>query len=730
MARRGRPRKQTGLAPETKRSIIIIILFVLGLLSVLALFDIAGLFGTYMNSALSYTFGWTRYLFPVFILAFTYLLYRGREHEVSLLLYSGLILLGLSINGFLHFVLGPDQMFRAVEKGIGGGYVGFLVSMGLVKMVGQVGGFIVLISLMLISIILLFNAPLSHVGRKCMGLRARDEEDEDDDEDEYEEGEDDEEYEEEDDEEYEDEDEEGVEEVDEEIDEEEAEEEEVDDEQDEMVGAIPKVKYNADKIALPMSLLQKQSEKPTGGDIKAGRKRIEKTLANFGIDVEMADAKVGPTVTQYSFKPAPGVKLSKITGLQDNLALALAAHPLRIEAPIPGQSYVGIEVPNKQVATVNLREILESKEFAQRKSNLMVGLGKDVAGKPWVVNIAKMPHLLVAGATGSGKSVCLNSIIVSLLYQNTPESLRLIMVDPKRVELPVYNGIPHLLTPVITDVKKTVNALKWAIGEMDRRYEILAQAGKRNIASYNESADEEMPYLVIIIDELADLMVVAAAEIETSIIRLTQMARAVGIHLVLATQRPSVNVITGLIKANVPARIAFSVASLTDSRTILDSPGAEKLIGRGDMLFLTADLGKPRRVQGAFIGDDEIKQIVRYLKDALELPVEYNEEIVQKQGGGGSFDVGGSSGGSDDYDELFEDAKDAVLKAKKASASLLQRRLRVGYARAARLIDELEEAGIVGPAQGSKPREILVTSYEDADDVDYDDDDSDEMQDE
>lgn len=710
MARRGRPPKKEGLAPETKRSILIIILFVIGLLCVLALFGVAGLFGMYINSALTYTFGWTRYIVPLFILAFTYLLYRGREHEISWLIYTGISVLGLSINGFLHFILGPTQMFQAVEKGIGGGYVGFLLSKGLYTMVGSVGGFVVLISLFLISIILLFNAPLSQVCKTCIGMRSTEGDDD-------EEGDEEEEYEE-DDVDYEDEEgdleEEGIDEEDIDQEDEDLDEEVV--EEDDMVGAIPRVQYNADKIQLPLDLLQKQAEKPTGADIKTGSKRIQKTLSTFGIDVEMTEAKVGPTVTQYTFKPAPGVKLSKITALQDNLSLALAAHPLRIEAPIPGQSLVGLEVPNKQVATVNLRDILESKDFVARKSSLMISLGKDVAGKPWVVDIAKMPHLLVAGATGSGKSVCLNTIIVSLLYQNTPETLRLILVDPKRVELPTYNGIPHLLTPVITDVKKCVNALKWAIGEMDRRYEILAQAGKRNIASYNEKIEEPMPYIVIVIDELADLMVVAAAEIETSIIRLTQMARAVGIHIVLATQRPSVDVITGLIKANVPARIAFSVASLTDSRTILDTPGAEKLIGRGDMLFLTADLGKPRRIQGAFISDDEIKKIVRYLKDALELPVEYNEEIVQKQGSGGSVSNSDFSFSDDGGDELFEDAKEVVIRAQKASASLLQRRLRVGYARAARLIDLLEEAGIVGAAQGSKPREILILNEEDIDD--------------
>jgi S-DNA-T family DNA segregation ATPase FtsK/SpoIIIE len=716
MARRGR-RKRNALAPETKQSIAILVLFVFGLLTVLSLFDVGGLFGIYLNKALTAVFGWTRYVIPLFILSFTYLLYRGRHEHISRLLYIGLFTLWVSINGFLHFMLGHESFESAMHEGIGGGFIGYILSIGLFQAVGTVGGYILLVTLFLISWALMFNEPLSYIWQRCNPFMVDecDDEEDDDDEEEYEE-----------DEEYEDDEEEtdDVEYEDDDVDEEGEDDEEpvmapgvvADLNENTGVAAIPKVSFDADKIQLPIDLLMPQQDQPTGADIKSGKKRIKKTFENFGIDVEMGDTKVGPTVTQYTFKPAAGVRVNKITALQDNLSLALAAHPLRIEAPIPGESLIGLEVPNKQVATVNLRSILESKDFVKRKNNLMVALGKDVAGKPWVVDIAKMPHLLVAGATGSGKSVCLNTLIVSLLYQNTPETLRLIMVDPKRVELPMYNGIPHLLTPVITDVKKCVNALKWAIGEMDRRYEVLASAGFRNIASYNKKADEPMPYLLIVIDELADLMVVASAEIETSIIRLTQMARAVGIHLILATQRPSVDVITGLIKANVPARIAFSVASVTDSRTILDSPGAEKLIGRGDMLYLTADLGKPRRIQGAFIGDDEIKKIVRYLKDALDLPVEYNEEITEKQGGA-SFVGDGSAPAKDDMgDELFEDAKQVVIKAQKASASLLQRRLRVGYARAARLIDLLEEAGIVGPSQGSKAREIYVTAEEDVDD--------------
>jgi S-DNA-T family DNA segregation ATPase FtsK/SpoIIIE len=470
--------------------------------------------------------------------------------------------------------------------------------------------------------------------------------------------------------------------------------------------------YNTNdiKIDLPLSLLDNKAGKPVSGNTRNNSLVIQRTMENFGIPVEMGEASVGPTITRYTFKPAEGIKLSRVTALSNDLALALAAHPIRIEAPIPGRSLVGIEVPNKAKAVVSLREILSSKEYRKSKGPLKVALGRDVTGKTWSYDITKMPHLLIAGATNSGKSVCINSIIVSLLYHNNPSDLRFIMVDPKRVELPIYNGIPHLLTPVITDVNKTVNALKWCLNEMDRRFEMLSQYKKRDIQSYNEAAKEKMPHLVFIVDELADLMIVAAKEIEASIIRLTQMARAVGIHIILATQRPSVDVITGLIKANVPARIAFSVASGVDSKTILDTTGAEKLIGQGDMLFTTAEFSRPKRIQGVFIGETEIKRVINHIKEQSG-HFEYVNEITERQkvegiAGGGMDDQSGSE------DVMFEQAKELVIQSGKASASFLQRRLSVGYARAARLIDELEEDGIVGPANGSKPREIFVNKEE------------------
>ncbi len=463
-------------------------------------------------------------------------------------------------------------------------------------------------------------------------------------------------------------------------------------------------------IELSLDLLTPRTNKPSAGDVRRAQEVIGKTLANFGIDIEMGEVSVGPTVTQYTFKPAEGIKLSRITALGNDLALALAAHPIRIEAPIPGKSLVGIEVPNETIATVGLREILESDPFLRRGSSLTIALGKDVAGASWVAPLDRMPHLLVAGATGSGKTVSLNTIIVSLLYQNGPDRLRFILIDPKRVELPAYNGIPHLLAPVITDVPKTVNALKWTLGEMERRFAILASSGKRDIASYNQEANGEgMPYLIVVIDELADLMVAAASEVEGAIIRLAQMSRAVGIHLIVATQRPSVDILTGLIKANITSRMAFAVPSSTDSRTILDTAGAEKLLGRGDMLFTSAELSKPKRLQGAFVGDDEIARVVTAIKSQSGEP-DYRDEITVRQMPGAQSAIPGVP--SPDEDPLLEDAKQEIRNAGKASASLLQRRLSVGYARAARLLDILESQGFIGPGEGAKPREVLTTGGE------------------
>jgi S-DNA-T family DNA segregation ATPase FtsK/SpoIIIE len=454
------------------------------------------------------------------------------------------------------------------------------------------------------------------------------------------------------------------------------------------------------KVAIPLDLLEYRANNANSGDVERSMEIIYHTFEQFGIPVEMGETA---TVTQYTLRPAQGVKLARIIGLQNDLALALAAHPIRIEAPIPGKSLVGIEVPNQTIATVSLRDLMESKAFKGRTNNTAIPLGKDVAGTTWTASLEKMPHLLVAGATGSGKSVCLNTIIVSLLYENGPDELKFIMVDPKRVEMKPYEGIPHLLIPPITKADDTVNALKWTVREMERRLDVLSRFGARDINSYNERAEEKMPKIVVVIDELADLMTGSGREVEATIVRIAQMARAVGIHLVLATQRPSVDVITGLIKANIPARIAFAVASQMDSRTILDCAGAEKLLGRGDMLYTSAEMSKPKRLQGAYLSDAEIERVVSFLKQ--EGTPEYNYAITETSRSGTVLDDGG------DDDPLLDEAVQSMIQAGRASTSLLQRRLKIGYGRAARIMDLLEEKGIIGPGEGSKPREVLVTEW-------------------
>jgi S-DNA-T family DNA segregation ATPase FtsK/SpoIIIE len=461
-----------------------------------------------------------------------------------------------------------------------------------------------------------------------------------------------------------------------------------------------------------IDLLNQKQDKADAGDVNANAQIIHDTFENFNIEVEMEGANIGPRVTQYTLKPPTGVKLTKITALENNLSLDLAAHSIRMEAPIPGKRAVGIEVPNVRSATVRTSSILLSPQWQEMKSSLSLAIGKDISGTAVVADLDIMPHLLVAGQTGSGKSVMINTILTSLLYRNSPADLKLILVDPKQVELKPYDEIPHLLTPVITEPEKCISALKWAVAEMERRYRALAEVGKRNIGEYNNLKKEEgMPYIVIVIDELADLMMMAARDVEALIVRIAQKARAVGIHLVLATQRPSVDVITGLIKANVPARIAFTTASQVDSRTIIDGVGAEKLLGQGDMLFSTADMPKPKRVQGALIGEQETAKVTDFIR--MQRPPQYDEEVVsqpvQLNGKGG---VVADYGGQDADDDMWRDAVRVVIENHKASTSLLQRRLRIGYGRAARLIETMEEQGIVGQADGSRPREVLVRSLD------------------
>ena len=473
----------------------------------------------------------------------------------------------------------------------------------------------------------------------------------------------------------------------------------------------------------PLSLLEMDRGKANVGDIKANANIIKRTLLNFGIEVEMDEVTTGPTVTRYALKPAVGVKLSRIVGLQNDMAMALAAHPIRIEAPIPGKSLVGIEIPNKTKSTVGLGTLLADEKFKNASKALTVAIGRDISGRAHFANMAKMPHALIAGTTGSGKSVSIHTIITSLLYRNSPDDLKFIFVDPKRVELTLYNKIPHLLTPVITDAKKCILALKWAAKEMDRRYDILQAESVRDIESYhnqiknqkskvkNEETGEDegydpMPYIVIIIDELADIMQSYPRELEAAIVRLAQMSRAVGIHLILSTQRPEVNVITGLIKANVPTRIALRVPTQVDSRTILDSAGAEKLLGAGDMLFADGD-GQPKRLQSAFISEEEVKNVVKYLVQAFKDELPNTIELSGPVEAPNSIFSSMVDGGQDEDDELYEQARQTVIETGKASTSFLQRKLGVGYARAARLIDILEERGVVGPGNGSKPRDVL-----------------------
>jgi S-DNA-T family DNA segregation ATPase FtsK/SpoIIIE len=458
----------------------------------------------------------------------------------------------------------------------------------------------------------------------------------------------------------------------------------------------------------PLTLLSDKQDKADAGNVTQNAETIKESFANFNIDVEVEGANVGPRVTQYTLKPPSGVKLTKLTGLENNLALDLAATSIRMEAPIPGKRAVGVEVPNVKAATVTLHGLLNSSEWRDVKGSLGFAIGKDIAGVPVVGSLETMPHLLIAGQTGSGKSVMINTLLTSLLYRNSPSDLKLILVDPKQVEMALYHDIPHLLSPVITEPEKCISALKWAVAEMERRLRAFAEVGKRNIAEYNSVKKEEgMPYIVIVIDELADLMMMAARDVEALIVRLAQKARAAGIHLVVATQRPSVDVITGLIKANVPARIAFTVVSQVDSRTIIDQVGAEKLLGRGDLLFSIPEFTKPKRVQGALIGDGETNKVCDFLRS--QRPPNYDEEVISQPVQIGKGGVVASMDGDQD-DDMLKDAVDVVASAGKASTSLLQRKLRIGYGRASRLMDIMEERGIIGPADGAKPRQVLVNS--------------------
>jgi len=682
-------KKKPALHSETKKGILVVVCFTLALLSLLSFFNIAGTWGRYFLKISKLFFGKGFFLISIsFALAGIAILVPRLEREKKRKPAYKTIVIGIIL--FIFSILGVFHVFSS-GAGAGGGYLGLIIGYPLITYLGFWASLIVLFSFLVISILVTFNIALIPEKKP----EKKDEKDmpvliEDDVKTGFLQklkGK--------------------------------AKEEMERSREDSILGHkdIPvltsqkkTLKGDTSDFKMPsLNFLEKDKGQPTSGDIKANINIIKHTLENFGIEVEMAEVNVGPTVTQYTLRPAQGIKLSKIVSLHNDLALALAAHPLRIEAPIPGRSLVGIEIPNRSIVMVRLRSLLERPTFQESSSGLTFALGRDVAGSPMFADLCQMPHLLVSGATGTGKTVALNNLIVSLLYRASPDNLKLILIDPKRVELTAYESIPHLLSPVIVQPDKAIGALRWAVGEMERRFEVLQQTGKRDVDSYNKMVklgdeNELLPYMVIVIDELADLMASNGREVEANIVRLAQMARAVGIHLVVSTQRPSVEVITGLIKANITSRMAFQVASQVDSRTILDMAGAEKLLGNGDMLFLAGNSAKPRRVQGSYISDKEIKTVTGYLREAKE--PDYKEEVTSDQGPKGiktgRFDI------SEADDELYGEAKNVVIQAKKASASLLQRRLRVGYARAARLLDILEEDGVVGPADGAKPRDVYI----------------------
>lgn len=713
--REDKPKKKN-LKDDTKKGILAILFFVLAIIVIFSRFGLAGVAGDYILKIVTTLFGLGFYLFPLALILSGVALLRSLREEVL-----GVPLIGSALF-LVSFLSMLELLFSGQQSGSGGGYVGVAFLWPFNRAFGAYVSFVILLALIIVGVLIAFNISFGSLLKKAikffgLGKFVKEEP--------------------------------GtlaasaptineggkVEYV--------ADAEKLKETSGGLIGRVfgkkdkPEEKkeipiapapasgslasepskenkgkdnYKTDFKLPSLDLLESDSGKPTSGDIQANSNIIKRTLQNFNIEVEMAEVNIGPTVTQYTLRPAQGIKLSKIVGLSNDLALALAAHPIRIEAPIPGRSLVGIELPNKSVTMVRLRNLISRPEFSKNGNLLTLALGRDVAGNPFFAGLEKMPHLLIAGATGTGKTIGLNSLIVSLLYRLGPDMLKMILVDPKRVEFPIYSGIPHLLTPPIVSPDKTVNALRWAVTEMERRFEILSEASTRDIIAYNERRGKDtppMPYIVIIVDELADLMASHGREVEASIVRLAQMARAVGIHLILATQRPSVEVITGLIKANITTRIAFQVASQIDSRTILDTSGAEKLLGKGDMLFLSADASKPRRLQGAFVSDMEVRRMVDYLKESGE--PEYEEQVTDgpaKKGGG----FGGVGGDADD--DLLEDAKEVVIQAGKASASLLQRRLRVGYARAARLLDLLEDQGAIGPADGAKPRDVLLRNDE------------------
>lgn len=728
------------LQSETLQTVYGIILLVLSVFTLLSSLNKGGMVGTKLYDLFHYLLGIGYYLVPALLLILAISFFANHERRFPISKAVGSLLFLLSGLGIFHIISAET-----------GGVIGRLVGNPLVSMFATTSASIFLVAILVVSVVIIMDSPLNL--KKILFWRKDTDEDG-----EYEEEEVD------------------IKDIkkmkklgvkdtkqaDEESDEEEVEEKPIkitgagqDDDKNSSnkannKGDIKDSKENdiSDIISIsrktyllgntyvnpPLDLLEEDSGKPGAGDIKANSNIIKRTLQNFGVDVEMDEITIGPSVTRYSMKPAEGVKLSKILGLQNNLSLALAAHPIRIEAPIPGKSLVGIEVPNASKSKVGLGSMLAQDAYQKSDKPLFVALGKDIGGKSYFANLAKMPHMLIAGATGSGKSVTIHAVINSLLFRNSPDNLRFIMIDPKRVELTMYDKIPHLLTPVIKDAKKAIMSLRWAGKEMSRRYDILEKNSVRDIDSYHKnillpalekakkSGDEEdvkdipdtMPYIVIVIDELADIMQAYPRELEGAIVRLAQMSRAVGIHLILSTQRPSVNVITGLIKANVPARLALQVASQIDSRTILDTRGAEELLGAGDMLYLSGETPAPIRLQSAFVTEPELKKVVKHLidnNDTLQSEINLTGEnpgAAPDPIFSSSTSLSSDDPDAEEDDDLYEEAKQIVIEAGKASTSYIQRKLRVGYARAARLMDILEERGVIGPSDGAKPREVLT----------------------
>ena len=665
------------LHPDTKKSVWGIAFLGVAIILFLASFKNAGPFGEFLYKIFGNLFGWGYYLLPLVFLIMSIVFFSSERRKIYGITFLGAVLFVFSGLGLIDIIF-PEK----------GGIVGKIVG-SLEALFGYTASIIVIILAFVASLLITLNLPIKFRKKEKIFEESTEFPEEINEEGKSEEG---------------------TEEADEEF------SEEIPEQKEEIKIAEPKKSLRSQRPGTygfpPLDLLTSSGEKPTSGDLRANANIIKRTLEGFGISVEMGEISIGPKVTRYTLKPAEGVKLTRITALSQDLALALAAHPIRIEAPVPGISLVGIEVPNKAAALVRLGSLMNYPDFTSN-GLLSFALGRDVTGEPLFPNIEKMPHLLVAGSTGSGKSVAIHSIIVSLLYKNSPDTLRLAMIDPKRVELSIYDGIPHLISPVITEAKKSLVVLKWVIKEMERRYEILLQAGSRDIQSYNKkNPDETLPYIVIIVDELADLMNTYGREVEGFIVRLAQMSRATGIHLILSTQRPSVEVITGLIKANITSRIALQVASQVDSRTILDTAGAEKLLGGGDMLFTSSELSKPRRIQGAYISEEEINKVAGFIR-------EHNQDVIIEGEDAPNFDSNNNIKANDlfdgfenekdeDDDELLEDAIKTVVEAQKASASLLQRRLKVGYARAARLLDIMEARGIVGPGRGATPREVFM----------------------